>query len=237
MNSGDWAQTLQLHCPLYRRVPAPLCAQVVELAQRFIRQKYFEGCGGLVVEDTMRRVIAFQACLLVAGRGLHCYAALRSVLVYPGEFLISDSVEDEFGVVTEYTEEASGQAVDTARILLSWPDVQLAGTGSDGYNVVIHEFAHHLDHMLDGALSAPAGATPWHELLNREYQALCDAADAGEDTLIDPYGSEDPAEFFAVASEVFIELPDELRRLHPELYAALARLYGLDPASWSDAPA
>jgi Mlc titration factor MtfA (ptsG expression regulator) len=204
----------------------------VDLAQRFVKQKYFEGCGGLVVDDTMRRVIAFQACLLIARRGLHCYSELRSILVYPGEFLISDSIEDEFGVVTEYTEEASGQAVDTARILLSWPDVQLAGTGSDGYNVVIHECAHHLDHMLDGALTAPAGATPWHELLDREYAALVAAADAGENTLIDPYGSEDPAEFFAVASEAFIELPDALQAQHPELYAALAKLYLLDPARW-----
>jgi Mlc titration factor MtfA (ptsG expression regulator) len=231
---NDWHRSLQPHCALYRRTPGVLRAQAVELAERFVKQKFFEGCGGLVVDDSMRRVIAYQACLLIAQRGLHCYAGLRSVLVYPDEFLISGSDEDEFGVVTEYTEEASGQAIDTARILLSWQDVQLAGTGGDAYNVVIHEFAHHLDHMLDGALSAPAGSTPWHELLNREYQALCDAADAGEDTLIDPYGSEDPAEFFAVTSEVFIELPAELRAQHPELYSALARLYALDPAQWRD---
>ena len=231
--SSEWARTLDSHCALYRRAPEPLRARAVELAQRFVRQKFFEGCGGLLLDDTMRRVIAFQACLLIAGRGLRCYAELRSVLVYPDGFLISGSVEDESGVVTEYTEEASGQAIDTARVVLSWPDVRMAGIGGDGYNVVIHEFAHHLDHMLDGALSAPAGATPWHELLEREYQALCDAADAGADSLIDPYGSEDPAEFFAVASETFIELPGELRALHPELYAALAALYRLDPAEWA----
>ena len=159
---SDWHATLRDHCELYTRVPGPLRNEAIELGRRFARQKYFEGCGGLAVDDTMRRVIAFQACLLVARRGLHCYGDLRSVLVYPDEFLISGSVEDEFGVVTEYTEEASGQAIDTARILLSWPDVQLAGTTGDGYNVVIHECAHHLDHTLDGALSAPAGSDPWH---------------------------------------------------------------------------
>ena len=231
-HGSEWTATLAAHCLLYRRVPEPLRVRALELARSFVKQKYFEGCGGLVLDDTMRRVIAFQACLLVAGHGLHCYAELRSVLVYPDEFLISGTVEDEFGVVTEYTEEASGQAIETARIVLSWPDVRMAGTGGDGYNVVIHEFAHHLDHMLDGALSAPPGATPWHELLEREYAALCAAADAGEDSLIDPYGSEDPAEFFAVASEAFIELPADLRARHPELYAALAALYRLDPAGW-----
>lgn len=234
---NDWHPTLHAHCPLYRRTPEPLRAQAVELARQFVRQKAFEGCGGLRIDDTMRRVIAFQACLLVARRGLHCYAGLHSVLVYPGEFLISGSFEDEIGVVTEYTEEASGQAVDTHLILLSWSDVLQAGSSTDGeaYNVVIHECAHHLDHALDGALSAPPGATPWQTLLNREYQALCDAADAGEDTLIDPYGSEDPAEFFAVASEAFIELPRAMQSRHAELYAALSRLYALDPAAWSAA--
>ena len=69
-------------------------------------------------------------------------------------------------------------------------------------------------------------------MLNREYEALCDASDAGEDTLIDPYGSEDPAEFFAVATEVFIELPQALQAQHRELYASLAALYALDPARW-----
>ena len=81
--SGEWARTLDAHCALYRRVPEPLRARAVDLAQRFVRQKFFEGCGGMLLDDTMRRVIAFQACLLVAGRGLQCYAELRSVLVYP----------------------------------------------------------------------------------------------------------------------------------------------------------
>jgi len=229
---SDWHDTLEAHCTLYRRMDAPLREQTVLLAQDFVRRKRFVGCNGLQVDERMRRVVAFHACALVAQRGLQCYADLHSVLLYPDEFLISGSVEDDIGVVTEYTEAASGQAFDTTRVLLSWPDVQQAGSAGDGYNVVIHEFAHHLDHSLDGALSAPVAGSTWHAVLAREYAALCAAADAGEETLIDPYGSEDPAEFFAVASETFIELPRELRERHPPLYAALAQLYALDPARW-----
>lgn len=69
-------------------------------------------------------------------------------------------------------------------------------------------------------------------MLEREYHALCDAADRGEETLIDPYGSEDPAEFFAVATEAFMELSAPLRDRHRELYEALSQLFGLDPAKW-----
>ena len=231
-SASDWHATLQRHCALHARMPLPLRDRAVDMARRFVRDKRFVGCNGLQVDDTMRRVVAFQACALVVARGLHCYDALQSVLLYPDEFLIQGSVEDEIGVVTEYHEPASGQAIDTARIVLSWPDVLQAGRDDDGYNVVIHEFAHHLDHSLDGALSAPAAGSSWHAVLEREYLALCADADAGRDTLIDPYGSEDPAEFFAVASETFIELPRALHAAHPQLYAALAALYAIDPVDW-----
>jgi hypothetical protein len=227
-----WTGSLQEHCALHARMPPALRAQTIVLAQRFVGDKRFVGCNGLEVDELMRRVVAFQACALIVGRGLHCYDALQSVLLYPDEFLIVGTMVDDIGVVTEYTEPASGQAIDTEQVVLSWPDVQQAGRDGDGYNVVIHEFAHHLDHSLDGALSAPSAGSSWHVLLEQEYLALCAAADAGEETLIDPYGSEDHAEFFAVASETFIELPRELQALHPQLYASLAALYRIDPRQW-----
>jgi len=41
-----------------------------------------------------------------------------------------------------------------------------------------------------------------------------------------------PAEFFAVISEVFFERPREMASLYPALYAELSSLYRVDPASW-----
>lgn len=46
------------------------------------------------------------------------------------------------------------------------------------------------------------------------------------------YGATDPAEFFAVVSEVFFERPSELQRHHAPLYAQLRRVYRTDPATW-----
>jgi Mlc titration factor MtfA (ptsG expression regulator) len=123
--------------------------------------------------------------------------------------------------------------MDTARIVLSWADVLAGLRAGDGYNVVLHEFAHFLDHALDGVLSAPGPELGWHALLQREHAALRAAVATGRPTLIDPYGAEDPAEFFAVATEVFMERPRELAADHPQLYRALARIYALDPAGWS----
>jgi len=117
--------------------------------------------------------------------------------------------------------------------VLSWADVQECSREADGYNVVVHEFAHFLDHRYDGALSAPDSAAR-RALLAGELAALRRQLQHGEPTLIDAYGSEDPAEFFAVASESFLEQPLELRERHPQLYATLVGTYGLDPASWPD---
>jgi Mlc titration factor MtfA (ptsG expression regulator) len=62
---------------------------------------------------------------------------------------------------------------------------------------------------------------------------LCNSVDADEDSLIDPYGAEDPAEFFAVATEAFFENSAALRDRNAALYAVLKGFYALDPASWA----
>jgi MtfA peptidase len=169
-------------------------------------------------------------------RDVRIYRELHSVLVYPNEFVVEESEVDDAGVITEGSRALSGQTLDTDKIVLSWSDVQESGNG-DGYNVVLHEFAHYLDHTVGGALTARAAngsnaLDDWHDVLHREYQALCDAVDRGEDTLIDPYGAEDPAEFFAVATETFFELPQALLEHHPALYTTLKNFYALDPARW-----
>ncbi len=48
--------------------------------------------------------------------------------------------------------------------------------------------------------------------------------------MLDGYGAEDPAEFFAVATETFFEEPVLLKQRHPRLYEELADFYRQDPA-------
>ncbi len=228
----EWHTDLMAHAPLYRRTPPALRRQAAQLAAEFIGQKHFVGCNGLVVTPVMQRVVAWQACLLVARHGLAPYAELASVLLYPGPFVVEQQHVDPAGVISADQAVLIGQAIGDMRVVLSWPDVLAAGAGSTGHNVVIHEFAHFLDHTLDGALSAPPSGSDWHDVLDHEYRLLRADVDAGIATLIDPYGSEDEVEFFAVASETFIELSRDMQLRHPRLYGLLARLYGIDPAAW-----
>jgi Mlc titration factor MtfA (ptsG expression regulator) len=217
----------------WRRLPRALRPRLAERVRVFLAEREFVGCGGLVIDDAIRTEIAAEACLLVLNRSGHVFDELRSILVYPDEFVVRDNLE-EHGVVTERERALAGQSWDTSRILLSWRDVCDAG---DGYNVVIHEFAHYLDHEAGTANGAPLldGARDyarWAEVMQRAFDELEARAEAGEDTLLDPYGIEDEAEFFAVATETFFELPRELRGEHAELYAELAGFYRLDPALW-----
>ena len=233
---AEWRALLERSLPLYRRIPPDLRLKLEPVVRAFLHDVQFIGCRGLQVTEEMRLVIAVQACLLVVARDPRAYESLGSVLLYPDEFVVNQTDEDEAGVVTEGESVLSGQSLDTAQIVLSWQDVQDHGSEGEIYNVVVHELAHFLDNALDGTLtdtrSGREDFEAWHDLLEREYRALCDAVDRGDDTLIDPYGTESTIEFFAVATEAFFEQPAQLQRLHPALYTGLATFYGLDPADW-----
>jgi Mlc titration factor MtfA (ptsG expression regulator) len=232
-----------------RRLPAELVARHDSLVSAFIAEKEFIGCGGLVVGDEMRATIAALACLLVLGRRGH-YEALQSVLVYPSAFWVEDEVEDEAGVVRKRRRNLSGETWESCRIILSWDDVlEAARYPGEGYNVALHEFAHHLDAEGLG-LAAPPGPIlvgdeshgttagrprtmeSWSSELLAEFESLREAVERDEDTFLDPYAAEDESEFFAVATEDFFERAGALRGLHPRLYTLMQQFYGLDPATW-----
>jgi Mlc titration factor MtfA (ptsG expression regulator) len=62
------------------------------------------------------------------------------------------------------------------------------------------------------------------------YEHFRARVDSGEYTAIDPYAAESPAEFFAVASEVFFAEPALLLHEYARVYDLLRRFYGQDPA-------
>lgn len=228
------AEAIACNVPVTRALPPELRRRLEGLVISFLREKEFVGCNGLEVTDEIRGTIAAQACLLLLGRPGSLYDELLSILVYPGAFWVEDEVHDEDGLVTQRRRELSGEAWDSHRIILSWEDIaDTAARPADGYNVVLHEFAHYLD--AEG-LGLPPGSThdlqSWHEALAAEYEALCDSVDRGEPTYLDPYGAEDEAEFFAVVTEEFVECAAELREAHPRLHALMREFYGIDPAQW-----
>ena len=230
-----WDETLA-GLPFLARLNNEEKSRLRALTEAFLAEKEFTTAGGLELTDALCVSIATQACLPILNLGLENYRDWVGIVVYPDEFVIPRVIEDDFGIVHEFDDVASGEAWDGGPVLISWRDAQMAG---DGYNVVIHEFAHKLD-MLNGEANGipplPTGLSRevWEETLLATYDDFCARVDAAEErdeeTELDPYAAESPGEFFAVMSETFFETPDILHDNYPALYAQFCRFYRQDPA-------
>ncbi|MFN3305258.1 MAG: zinc-dependent peptidase [Roseateles sp.] len=233
-----WRRLLRRHVPLVARLPARQQLRLKGLMQVFLAEKPIIGCRGLRVTDEMRVTIAALACLPLLGAARGLYPELRQVLLYPTAFVVDRPVNDG-GVLSEQRRALAGESWSQGQVLLAWDEVKRgAATPGDGHNVVIHEFAHQLDQAGGPANGAPALPTAadyqrWSTVMQNEFDALQWRLARGEPGLIDAYGATDPAEFFAVVSELFFERPVELAAGHPALYAELRGYYRLDPAGWS----
>lgn len=218
-------RALKSHVPHYRRADAATRSALEDRVKVMLAERSWEGCDGLSVTDEMRVAIAGHAAVMLLGTRDYFFDSVASILIFP------DVIERYHeGVVSH----AVGEAWEEGHVVLTWPEIQLASEGDDGRNVVIHEFAHHLDGLdgeMGGSIQFPSREDQrrWDELAGEEFEALVRDVDAGRRTLLDPYGATDEAEFFAVASEAFFETPEPLARRHPELYELLVKFYGLDP--------
>lgn len=234
-----WRRILKRRMPYFRRLPTDLQLQLKRHMQVFLAEKKFIGCAGLTVTQEMRVVIAAQACLLLLNSDeTRYFPKLSQVLVYPGAFVVKRLHSDFAGVLQEQRQVLSGESWTLGQVVLSWQDtLEGALHVGDGRNVVIHEFAHQLDQDKGRANGAPGLPSrvqnkAWSRVMTAEFAQLQRMAERGEATLLSHYGATDPAEFFAVSSEVFFEQPLQLALQHPALYEQLSRYYRINPLSW-----
>lgn len=227
-------QRVVARLPFLRGLSQEESARLQELAILFLHDKQMTGAGGFELTDEVRLSIALQACLPVLNLGLEIYAGWVGVIVYPSEFRVRRAETDEDGVLHEWNDDISGEAWPGGPVILSWEDIGLAG---EGYNVVIHEFAHKIDMLSSGgdASGCPRprpemDAKVWQDTLESAYARFCGAVERGKATSLDPYAAEHPAEFFAVASEAFFTDPHALAAELPALYRQFTLFYRQDPA-------
>jgi len=236
---SDREDLLNKNFNIYRYLPENIKDDLNKKINVFINEKHFCGCKGLKITDEIKTVIAAQACLLVAGKPDNYYDKLISIYVYPTAYVDNILRENEFGVVTKFDEVRLGESWgDGSKVVLSWASSRSGGLNhSDGKNVVYHEFAHQLDQedgRSDGTpvLSRTSSYAGWAEVFNKSYKQLHDDLSKGRKTLIDEYGATNPAEFFAVVTELFFEKPEKLYNKNSDLYDELKDFYNLDPLEW-----
>ena len=256
MIAGWWRSRRDARLLRERAIPAPLWqatlarypflamrsaadrARLHALSTLFLARKEFSCAGELALSDEIAVAIAAQACLPVLQLDLALYDGFVGIVVHPDEVVAAREHVDEHGIVHNYEESLTGEAMEGGPVMLSWRDVADAGSSAErGYNVVIHEFVHVLD-MADGRpadgvppLPVRAAQLHWQRVMEAAFERLNFALDAGRKPFLDPYGAEAIEEFFPVAAEAFFVAPQALQDEQPQLYELFAGYFRQDPAA------
>ena len=235
---ATWQEILRSNLPTYTQLPPTERATLEKHIRIFLAEKSFEGYGGLEVTEAMRVIIAGYACLLLLHDPAGYYPQLGTVVLYPQSFAAPIVGTDETGIVTETIEERLGESWQEGTVVLAWDAItELIHGRSDDCNVIIHEFAHQVDTQRGLScggrlLSGNSAHADWQALLTAVQQRQRSSRRRGRPAVLDPYAVTSREELFAVASETFFMRPVRLKVNHPELYAELQAVYGVDPAGW-----
>ncbi len=202
----------------------------------FLTEKHFFGCGGLTITDEIRVTIAAQACVLLLHRETDYYPGLHSILVYPAAYVAKATRRLAGGIVEEGFDVRLGESWHHGSVVLSWDDVRRGSADvRDGHNVVFHEFAHQLDSSegqgdSSAVLQEWSTFIAWARVLHKNFIKLQQDLSGNKPTLLGSYAGQNPAEFFAVATEYFFERPKDLQKTYPDLYRELSNFYHQNPA-------
>ena len=206
--------------------------------ERLVHRTHWEAAVGFTLDDSVIESVAAHAALIVCGfsPATDPFRDVTAVVVHAGTFVTSEVVQGPVrGVVTSAPRYLAGQSGHgRGPVVLDWRTASREiARPYGGTNVVYHEFAHKLD-QLDGVYDGmpPLGSKPareaWLQTFGTNFRRL---VRRGSDPLIRTYAATNPAEYFAVTSELFFTRPLDLRALHPRVYGQLVSFYRQDPAT------
>jgi MtfA peptidase len=232
----DWLEIVEAHLAVWHALTGEERDVLEAATDWLLRHKHWEAAQGFALTDEITVTIAAQAALLVLGLDVDEYREVGAIIVYPTAMQSRGVRAGPVpGTVSDGIVPVLGEAHDQrGPVLLAWDQARdAAHNPGRGHNVVYHEFAHKLDmldNLLDGTpvLGRRGDLDRWVEVCTEAYDALR-AGDARPP--LQPYGATNPAEFFAVATEAFFDVPVALRDHEPELYDVLRDFYEQDPVS------
>ena len=201
----------------------------------FIVDKKWQAARGFELTDEVRVLISAMACLLILELDYDYYDPVNWIEVHPTTVVRTGlRTTGVSGVVTDSPFPILGEASFDGPVVIAWDEAEAnARHPEHGHNVVYHEFAHKLDmsdRLVDGTprFADESDRQRWIEVCTVEFESVREGV-AGD--LLDPYAGVNPAEFFAVVTEVFFDRPTRLQTEKPELYAVLQDFYRQDTAA------
>lgn len=235
---SEWKKLLENNVKFYNRLSPMDQQKLREKILIFVDEKKFTGLQGFEITDQVKLFVAAQACLLTLKKTSGYYDGVKDICITAKPVRRNIENYNGSGIHTEAAAEVLGVSTGFGTVVLAWSSV-VSGLKieDDGVNVVFHEFAHELDREDGDAGGVPVldeGAyKKWADILSKEYNSLTERIKRSGKPVINPYGAENPAEFFAVSTETFFEKPEKLRKKHPELFDELKLFYGIDPRDWN----
>ncbi|WP_133011551.1 zinc-dependent peptidase [Marinomonas flavescens] len=208
-----------------------------QLTMRFLVHKSISPGGDAEITDEMCLRLATMACVPILNLGLNWYDHWSTIILYKGDFVPNRPYQSEDGVVHSQAPGLSGEAWLRGPLILSWESICETGAHArhgHASNVVIHEFAHKLDMLRDGANGAPPmhpdmRPGEWHDAFTNAWERLSIDWQHHRPLPLDEYALTNPAEFFAVCSETFFEAPHRMKKHMPEVYRLLCQFYRQTP--------
>lgn len=209
---------------------------LLELVDVLVHELRWEAANGFEVTPAMQVCVSAHAAMLVLSfdDGLDSYRDVSSVIVHPSTIVRKGTKYLGNGLFTDDDDPIIGEAVHKGPVLVSWDAASFqARTPERGENVLYHEFAHRLD-MLDG-MSDGTPLIPVDDQFDEFVRVCTDTLRQlrrhEEPSVLRNYAATNPAEFFAVATEVFFTRPAPLREENPALYGVLRDYFRQDPAA------
>ena len=218
----------------YRILPPHLQTKIHTRILFFIDQKEFVGAG-MVITPKMQVVIAFYASLVRLGFDLDSHDNVRTIILYPSEFVVDDPQTLE-GIRYKHRPVLEGESAG-GTVVLSWKHILQDIRQGSKENVIIHEFAHELDiedGMQDGtpelqnATDYPRYAAAFGNAFIILTKQTKRNLITKQSIFLGSYALENEAEFFAVCSERFFMAPKSMQELFPAIYEELKGFYRLD---------
>ena len=125
-----------------------------KLTFRLLARKTVLSGAGFQFTDAMCLKLATMACVPILHLGLHWYDHWQTIILYEGDFVPNRPYRTDDGVVHPRSPGLSGEAWEQGPVILSWQAISESGGDTrhgKASNVVIHELAHKLDMLRDGA--------------------------------------------------------------------------------------
>ena len=231
-----WADIVDHHVAIWSALDDDERDVLEDSSDWLLRHKRWEAAGGFALTDEMRVTIAAQASLVILGLSVDEYREVSAIIVYPSAMQSRGVYAGPVrGTVVDGARPVLGEAHDNrGPVLIAWDQAHDAARNPGrGSNVVFHEFAHKidmLDNIVDGTppLARRGDFARWVAVCTEVFDALQSSVERWP---LQPYGATNPAEFFAVATEAFFDVPTMLEQHEPNLYEVLRDFYKQDPAA------